>query len=315
MILRLLLLVFITVLGLRAAGLRVATYNLANYNSTGRLTEDGYHKNYPKTESSKQALHAVICSMKADILALQEMGSARHLEELQADLRNLGQNYPHAYLAEAGDETRHLALLSRYPLLHARTFKSIEFNYFQKTEHVKRGVLEVAFSTSQGEFTLWILHLKSRFTEDPLDPESEKRRNAEATAIRDLILRRHKDPGTELFCVLGDFNDGKNRRPLKAMQTKGSQEITHLLEARDSKGDRWTHFYLGEESYERFDHILVSPSLHRFVSAPPEQPKAETWIVDTPGYSDASDHRAVLVQFSDKLSIDGDSQRAELRSR
>jgi len=277
--------------------LRVATYNLQNYTNAGRLTEEGYKKDYPKPEGAKRALHAVFRAMDADVVVVQEMGSEAHLRELQMDLRSLGLDYPHCLLAEAGDADRHLAVLSRLPFVRTSTFSHLDFNYLGQRQRVKRGLLELVIATEQGPLTLWGVHLKSRFTERAEDPESNQLRGAEATAIRDLILRRHPDPGTALYCVLGDFNDGKQKRPLRAMQERGQTRIGELLESRDSRGERWTHFYLSAETYERFDHILVSPLLSRQVLAPEGFAGARARIVDVPETMEASDHRPVLVEL------------------
>lgn len=277
--------------------LRVATYNLQNYTNAGRLTDEGFRKDYPKPENAKCALHAVFRAMDADLVVVQEMGSEAHLLELQMDLRSLGMDYPHILLAEAGDTTRHLAVLSRLPLERHSTFSHLEFPYFGQKMRVKRGLLELVISTDAGPFTLWGVHLKSRFTEKAEDPESNVLRGAEATAIRDLILRRHPDPGATLFCILGDFNDGKHKRPLRAMQERGALRIAELLEARDTRGERWTHFYLGAESYERFDHILVSPLLSQRVLEPEGYAHCRARIIDVPETMVASDHRPVLAEF------------------
>ena len=59
----------------RAERLTVATYNLENYLSTDRMVEGTYHHDYPKPETEKTALRAVIKSLNADVIAFQEMGS------------------------------------------------------------------------------------------------------------------------------------------------------------------------------------------------------------------------------------------------
>jgi endonuclease/exonuclease/phosphatase family metal-dependent hydrolase len=278
-------------------GLRVATYNLQNYTSAGRMTGDGFHKDYPKPEAAKRALHTVFKAMDADIVVVQEMGSEAHLRELQMDLRALGLDYPHCLLAEANDSDRHLAVLSRVPFVRSSTFSHLDFNYLGQRLRVKRGLLELVIATDAGPLTLWGVHLKSRFTEHAEDPESNLLRGAEATAIRDLILRRHPDPSTALFCILGDFNDGKQKRPLRAMQERGTLKVAELLNAQDSRSECWTHYFQSAESYEHFDHILVSPPLVRRVLGPEGQQGSKARILDVPETLEASDHRPVLVEL------------------
>ena len=103
-----------------ATELTLASYNVENYTATSRMTESGYRKDYPKSEKSKAALRRVIKSMDADVLVLQEMGGRPYLTELQRDLMSEGVSYPHAFVVEAGDEVRHVALLSKQPLSNAQ---------------------------------------------------------------------------------------------------------------------------------------------------------------------------------------------------
>jgi hypothetical protein len=55
----------------------------------------------------------VIRALDADLLVLQEMGGQAYLEELRRDLATEGLDYPHAFLLEADDGQRHVALLAK----------------------------------------------------------------------------------------------------------------------------------------------------------------------------------------------------------
>src|SRR5476651_1094085 len=125
-----------------AETLTLATYNVENYGSVDRMTEAGYRRDYPKPEAEKTALRAVIRALGADVLALQEMGSADALEELRRDLRAEGLDYGHTAFLEAADADRHLALLSRRPFLAVRSHPDLAFAYRGGRERVKRGLLE-----------------------------------------------------------------------------------------------------------------------------------------------------------------------------
>jgi endonuclease/exonuclease/phosphatase family metal-dependent hydrolase len=162
--------------------LRVATYNVSNYTSADRMTDGGYRTNYPKQEDEKRAMRRVIIAMNADVIAFQEMGTLPYLEELQRDLRSEGFTYPHLALVEGDDAERHVALLSKLALKRSVSHANLDFKYLDGRERVKRGVLEAVFETPCGELTLWILHLKSRITEQAADPSSSLKRAAEAVA-------------------------------------------------------------------------------------------------------------------------------------
>jgi endonuclease/exonuclease/phosphatase family metal-dependent hydrolase len=169
------------------------------------------------------------------------------------------------------------------------THSDLQFTYFGAKETVKRGLLEATIESALGDITLFAVHLKSRFTDRADDPMSAIRRAAEATAIRDRVLKRFPNPAAARFIVLGDCNDGRTSRALAFLQKRGKTEITLLLPAADSRGETWTHAYRKEDSYSRVDHILVSPALIAAV------PNRIARIYDGDGVRDASDHRPVFV--------------------
>jgi endonuclease/exonuclease/phosphatase family metal-dependent hydrolase len=273
----------------RAETLTIATYNVANYNIVDRMTEDGFRPQYPKPEAEKAALRRVIRDLDADVLALQEMGDAPFLRELQRDLRSEGCEYPHATVFEFGEEPRHVAVLSRRPFTAERRHADLEFKYFDGREPVRRGLLEVRVATAAGELTLFVVHLKSRYTDRADDPMSAVRRTAEATAVRDRILEVFPSPASARFLILGDFNAAPRDRPVQAMLMRGQREISELLPATDSRGEAWTHAYRRDDSYSRVDHVLVSPALRTAVVGRAAR------IHDGPGVREASDHRPVVV--------------------
>lgn len=285
-----LLWVFLAV-ALRAETLTIATYNVENYVVEDRMVEDVFRPAYPKPETAKRALRTVIRALDADVLALQEMGPPPYLEELRRDLRTGGLDYPHAALAEAADPARHVALLSRRPLKRVQTHADLDFRYFGGREKVKRGLLEVVLDAPDGEMTLFLVHLKSRYTDRPDDPASALRRAAEAEAIRDFILERFPEPEEARFIIAGDCNDTKGGKPLRLLTRRGKTVIAQMLDAADSRGEAWTHAYRKEDSYSRVDHILVSPGLRAAVAG------GALRIYDGPGVREASDHRPVVVKL------------------
>jgi endonuclease/exonuclease/phosphatase family metal-dependent hydrolase len=272
-----------------AETLKIATYNVENYVATNRMTEDGYRLDYPKPEKQKAALRNVIRSLNADILVLQEMGGSAYLEELRRDLKSSGIDYPHAVLLLGPDPDRHVALLSKRAIAKSQQHTDLRFDYFKQTERLKRGLLEVQFETAAGPLTLFAAHFKSRFTDRADDPRSELRREAEAVAVRNLVLVRFPNPALDQFIILGDFNDDRSSKTLQRLLKRGSTRIGNLVPVVDSRGESWTHAYRKQDSYTRVDHILLSPALSaRFV-------EGSGIIFDGPGVTEASDHRPVSV--------------------
>ena len=277
-----------------AAALTVAAYNVENYLIADRQVDGVHRPAYPKPESEKKALRQAIAGIAPDILALEEMGKQPFLDELQRDLKADGQDYPFATVLEAGDPDRHVAVLSKLPFKDVQRHANVPLTLFGAKDAVKRGVLELTFATTEGDLTVFIIHLKSRRTERKDDPEGATQRLLEAEAVRDLVLTRFPDPAKANFLVCGDWNDNRSSKPVRALAKRGKTEVGDILRALDSRGETWTHFYRREDSYSRIDFIMVSAALKRFVIG------NRATIYDGPGASDASDHRPIYV----KLKLD-----------
>jgi endonuclease/exonuclease/phosphatase family metal-dependent hydrolase len=274
--------------GVLAAGtVVVATYNVENYGPVDRRVDSVFRPAYPKPESEKRALRTAIKAVGADVLALQEMGGGPYLEELRRDLKSEGLDYPFSALTEAQDADRHVALLSRLPLKSVQNHGSLPFAYKGGTERVKRGLLEAVVADRDGDFTVFVVHLKSRLTERTDDPQAHERRLAEALAVRDVIRMRFPDPSRARFAILGDFNDGKSSHPVLRLGKTGTHVLAVCLPASDSRGETWTEVYRKEGIYTDLDHVLVSPGLLPFVAT------GAARIYDGPETAGASDHRPV----------------------
>lgn len=281
----------VVVTGALADGLTVAAYNVENYLLADRMVEGVFRQAYPKPEVEKAALRTIVAGISPDILALEEMGSQPFLDEFQRDLKRSGQDFPFAALLEAADPDRHVAVLSKVPFKEVRRHDRLPVTYFGQKQTVKRGVLEVIFATQEGNFSLFVIHLKSRHTERPDDPESALQRAREAEAVRDLVLSRYPDPARGRFVVCGDWNDTRASRPVRALQKRGELSLGEILPATDSHGETWTYFWRREDTYSRIDYLLVSPALRPFVRGG----RGSIW--DGPGVMEASDHRPVVLKL------------------
>ena len=275
---------------LQAEVLRVATYNVQNYLEVDRWVNGRYRPGFPKPEDEKNALRKVILEVQPDVLILQEMGSHPYLTELKADLKEEGLDLPFHYVAKGSDEERHVALLSRIEPESVTTHSDLSFQYFEETIPVKRGMLEATFLTSGGEWKVFGLHLKSKWSEFKEDPNSNDRRRSEALACRKRILDLQKQDGLP-FLIVGDLNDTKSTAPVRLLQFRGKTEVASALEAMDARGDRWTHYYAKEDSYARIDYILKSPDF------PAQVVGERAHIYEGPEALNASDHRLVWVDL------------------
>lgn len=272
-----------------ASGFTVATYNVENYTLSDRVVEGTYRRAYPKSEDAKAALRRVLRAIDADVIVLQEMGSRPFLEELRDDLASEGLKYSFAHVVSAADNDRHLAVLARIAPDTLSDHTDLTFKYFERREPVKRGLLQLDFRSGHRRMTLYGVHLKSRLTDVPEDPESERRRVGEAMAIRNRILEVETDPQRDVFLILGDFNDHKASRAVRAFLQRGKTLISEIVPAADRNGDRWTYHFEKQDTYDRVDLLLASPALKARIL--PEA--ARVW--DGPDVAAASDHRPVVI--------------------
>jgi endonuclease/exonuclease/phosphatase family metal-dependent hydrolase len=274
-----------------AQALTVATYNVENYTIANRMVDGVYREAYPKPEKERAALRQVIAAVAPDVLAVCEMGTQPFLDDFQRELKQAGLDYPHAVVLQAADADRHVAVLSKVPFKEVKRHGDLPYTYFDKIERVKRGALEVIFATDQGDVSVFVLHLKSKYTERKDDPESALQRALEAETVRDLILTRFPDPAAAKFLVCGDWNDTRGTRGVRALQKRGETVIGELLPATDTRGEAWTHYFRREDLYSRIDYLMVSPALKPFVL------DGRARIFDGPATVDASDHRPVVAEL------------------
>jgi len=275
---------------LAAETIRVASFNLFNYLDTNRWVEGHYRMDYPKPEVEKDAVRKILINVNADILALQEIGGPLHLQELQRDLARDGLNYEYAECLIGPDENRRIAVLSKIPF-QSKGHTDLDFKYFDGREVMKRGLMELTFGQGDQQWTLFNVHLKSRWTDRDDDPQSQKRRTGEAHAARNYIKSAYPAESNARYLIVGDFNDAKTSAPVRRFLESGDTELTKLVNCVDTRGELWTFHYRREDRYERVDFILASPALYPDI-------QGNALIYDhQPETSEASDHRLVYVDL------------------
>jgi endonuclease/exonuclease/phosphatase family metal-dependent hydrolase len=276
---------------------RLATYNLENY----LLSPAGTRP--LKTPSGRAKIRESLRVLRADVVALEEVGGTNALLELRRSLRAEGLNYPEWELVTGFDTNIQVGVLSRFPIVARRPHTRNSFLLFGRRFQVSRGFLEVDIAVTPAyHFTLLATHLKSRRAVDYAD-EAELREQ-EAALLREIIdARLRADPRANLV-VLGDLNDVKGSRPIRNLIGRGR---TKLIDTRPAErnGDTptnpnprydprlvtWTHFYGKEDTYSRIDYILLSPGLAR------EWIQEETYVLTLPNWGLGSDHRPITAAF------------------
>lgn len=279
-----------------AEPLRIATYNVRNYLTMDRQIEGKFRRDYPKPEVEKEVVRMSILSASADILALQEIGTKAELLELRDDLAQDGLHYESSYLLEADDDVRRVGALWKSHLsISPRPHADLDFKLFEEPLSVKRGMLELQVELEKGSsFSIFILHLKSKYTSDKRDPQSTQRRTKEAHSARERILDLFPNPETSPFMIVGDLNDHRNSSAVRRFLSRGKLQISTVLDVQDSSGLIWTHYYKKGGEYSLLDYMLASPGLTKTF-------ETQSGIVSSEEYYTGSDHR---LAWTDLVEIE-----------
>jgi len=280
-----------------AESFRVATYNLDNY------LEEPVGTRPVKSPAARAKIRQALQALKADVVALQEMGSTSALLELRASLRAEGRDYPYWEHITGFDPGIHVAVLSRFPITVRHPHTNDSFLLFGRRFQVSRGFAEVVIQVNSNySFTLMTAHLKSRRPVPQAD-EAELREQ-EALILRQKITAHLKaNPDLNLI-VLGDFNDVKDSKSTRALMGRGRAALIDTRPAERNGDDQpnpnprfdprnvtWTHYYGKEDSYSRIDYILLSHGMAK------EWNSSETYVLTQPNWGVASDHRPIVAGF------------------
>jgi endonuclease/exonuclease/phosphatase family metal-dependent hydrolase len=270
-----------------ARGIVFCTYNLKNYVGEDQAAADG-NRAKPKTEKEIAAMVAILSEIHPDILGVCEMGSEKMLADLKDRLAKAGVEFPHQEYVKGGDPDRHVALLSRFPIVERHSQTRVTFRLNGAEQEMKRGILDATVQVTPAyQLRLVGVHLKSKLP----TPDGEalvRRHEAEK-------LRQHLDaifqatPEANVICY-GDFNDTKNEPMFQEVTgVKGTPGYMADLWAKDSVGDRWTHYWKFADQYSRIDYLFASKG------AWPEVRRDTATVYRSPQWDDASDHRPVYV--------------------
>ena len=117
-----------------------AAWNVRNYLLTP--SRDGTALTPPKPAESVAAVVSTLRTIAPDILGLCEIGTRKDLADLQRRLEKAGLCLPHSTWVDGPDKQRHLALLSRFPLVDVRHETGRPFRLGGVTRRVQRGILD-----------------------------------------------------------------------------------------------------------------------------------------------------------------------------
>jgi len=280
-----------------ATRFKVASFNLENYLLSPLGTRPA------KSDQAQVVIRDSIVALDADVIALQEVGGLPALQHLQTTLAATGLNYPHSELVLGADTNIQVAVLSKFPIIERHPHTADSFLLFGRRFLVSRGFAEVRIEvTPRYSFTLFTAHLKSRRPVAYAD-EAEWREE-EALILRQKVEARLSVNREANLIVVGDFNDSKDSRPVRALIGRGRSALIDTRPAERNGDDQpnpnprypprritWTHHYGVEDSYSRIDYILISRGLAR------EWDEPGTYILARPNWGVASDHRPLVASF------------------
>lgn len=275
----------------------MATYNLENYLDAPSGTRPA------KSPEGKAKIRESLRAIKADVVALQEVGGTNVLMELRASLRSEGLDYPFSEHVSGWDTNIQVAVLSRFPITGRRPHTNDSFLLFGRRFRVSRGFAEVDIKVNDRySFTLMTAHLKSRRPVPEAD-EAEMREQ-EALLLREKIEARLTANTNANVIVLGDLNNTHDSKSTRAVIGRGKHMLIDTRPA-ERNGDNqpnpnpryeprhvtWTYYYGKEDSYQRIDYILLSRGLAR------EWNRTETYVLSLANWGTGSDHRPVVAGF------------------
>ena len=227
--------------------------------------------------------------MNPDVLFIMEIGELETLLDLQNRLLHAGCHLPFHEWVRGADTHRHIALLTRLPILSKDSQNNVPFVLGGKPQLVARGFLDVTLDAGWlGPVRILGAHLKSRRVVPDFDQAQFRLR--EATLLRqkiDKALAAH--PDLKLI-VLGDFNDLKNSPPIRTLiGSPGTPQSLADITLRDCNGETWTHYWKPADEYSRIDYIFLSQSLLPFLNT------SRSAIAYPPNWELASDHRPIYI--------------------
>lgn len=249
----------------------MATWNIRNLGIVDRFEEGRYRLAYPMPESRKQSVRQLLLMERPTILFLQEVGSPAFLEELRLDLAAEGLVYTDFAFSGHPDSRTGLAVLSQIALAEV---------VFHQPGPIRRGVQEVALCINGTRYRFFHIHLKSRYSTDPEDPDAFQERQAGVLALAEFLQFQSERRPAATLALLGDFNT-----PFHDPLLDPLLEFWQPLPAADGAGQIWTYFHFRSGSRERLDGFWSPRS-----QPPPLLPAQVLPMTDCP-----SDHRLLIA--------------------
>jgi endonuclease/exonuclease/phosphatase family metal-dependent hydrolase len=274
--------------------LNFLSYNLKNYLKMDRRVNGELVKNALKPEQEISQLIKIIAASKPDVIGVSEMGDREDFRHFKDKLAKAGLEYPHGELTYGADPVRHVGVLSKFPIIARNSQTDLTYRIGKQELPLQRGILDVTIQVAKDyQMRLLGIHLKSKREVEEAD-QSLMRRN-EAELLRSHIEGILKETPAINLLVFGDFNETRNELPIKVI--RGSYRSPAALtdiQLSDDRGERWTYYWRYADQYSRFDYVFASKGML------PEIQSEKSYIDSSPGWFQASDHRALVIKVLPK---------------
>jgi endonuclease/exonuclease/phosphatase family metal-dependent hydrolase len=262
-------------------------YNLENYLVMDRRVH-GQIVHATKPEKEIEPLLRIIRELHPDLLAVAEMGPPDEFNSFRDRLAQAGLPFVDTEYVSGPDQERHIALLSRFPIIARDSEANVPIHLPNRNESIRRGILDVTVQVS-GNFRLRLIgaHLKSKL---PVPEGEELVRQQEAQELRRHIDRVMKEAPEVPLLVYGDLNDTKEQPAFQEL-LGDRQSPTHLTDLwlSDYTGDHWTYYQRFTDTYSRIDYILIGPALL------PSIDRRHSYVFRSTDWNEASDHRPIVA--------------------
>ena len=286
----------ILIAGETAQELRITSNNVENYLMMTRRIDGKVRPNAGKPEVERDAVVRMIGTIHPDLLGLMEIGDPRQLVDLKKRLKAAGLDFPYSEYLEGSDTTRHVALLSRYPIIERHSRGDLPLWVNGMTLHSPRGILDVTVEPLPGyRLRILCVHLKAKL--EVAEYDEGELRLAEAKEVRRYVRDiLHSDPQARLI-LMGDFNDTKNEKALWEIKGKPDwpDSMTPISLA-DDHGEFWTEYWAAADIYSRIDYIFVTKKLESEIDA------TKSGIARPSFWNEASDHCPVTISLKPPLT-------------
>jgi endonuclease/exonuclease/phosphatase family metal-dependent hydrolase len=267
-----------------------AHYNLENYLVMDRK-EHGQVVHEAKPDAEVGPLIRIIQQIHPDLLGVAEMGPPDQFRSFRERLEAAGVSFADEEYVQGADPDRHLAFLSRFPIVARHSQGNVQIDLPDRPEAMRRGLLDVTVEVSPSARIRFVgAHLKSKL---PI-PEGEALvRRAEAQKLREHVEAILREAPDTLLVVYGDLNDTKEAPAIAEVAGPRDDPSTALsdLWLADADGDRWTYYRRYTDTYARIDYIFVNRKLF------PKVDRTRSYLFRSPDWNRASDHRPLVASL------------------